>query len=134
RLCLGASPTRQAKTQELMGRTPTDFTMLRRAALARSQPPYPPKELPACEVPKGSLVIVGGGGMPAEVTKKFIDLAGGPDALLVVLPTAQPDPLPAQAEAGFLKKAGARNVHVLRGRALKDVEDPKSLELLKKAT
>jgi cyanophycinase len=71
--------------------------------------------------------------MPADVTKKFIDLAGGPDALLVVLPTAVPDAVSVQGEANFFERAGAKNVHVLPGRELKDVEDPKNLELLAKA-
>jgi cyanophycinase len=51
-----------------------------------------------------------------------------------VLPTANPDPLPARSgEAEMFRRAGARNIEVLRARALKDVEDPKSLELLRKA-
>ena len=71
--------------------------------------------------------------MPADVTKKFIDLAGGPDALIVVLPTANPDPLPARGEGTFFERAGAKNVRELRARDLKDVEDPKNLEIIAKA-
>ncbi len=42
--------------------------------------------------PKGSLVIVGGGGMPDSVRKKFIELAGGKEkARIVVIPTASED-------------------------------------------
>ena len=38
---------------------------------------------------KGSLVIVGGNARIApEVFKKFIDLAGGPTASIVIIPTA----------------------------------------------
>jgi cyanophycinase len=92
-----------------------------------------PPIIAAPEVPKGALVIVGGGGMPADVTKAFIDLAGGPDALIVVLPTANPDPVPANAEATFLSRAGARNVKVLPARTLAEVEDPKNLAILKEA-
>src|SRR5207253_1984329 len=33
----------------------------------------------------------------------------------------------------MFEKAGAKNVHVLRARELKDVEDPRTLDLLKKA-
>ncbi len=127
---LAKSPRREARTTELKAGAVADLTALRRAALARSGPPLPPKEP---EVPNGSLVIVGGGGMPAEVTKKFIELAGGPDALIVVLPTANPDPLPLRGEATFFERAGAKNVKVLPARELKDVEDPKNLELLDKA-
>jgi cyanophycinase len=71
--------------------------------------------------------------MPEPVTRKFIELAGGPEALIVVLPTANPDPIPEKADAGFLRTAGAKNVQVLRGREPKDVEDPKALETLKNA-
>ncbi len=44
---------------------------------------------PADDAPlKGSLVIVGGGGMPDSVRKAFVDLAGGTKAKIVVVPTA----------------------------------------------
>jgi cyanophycinase len=37
---------------------------------------------------QGSLVIVGGGGTPEAVRQRFLDLAGGADARLVIVPTA----------------------------------------------
>ncbi|MCZ6853103.1 MAG: Type 1 glutamine amidotransferase-like domain-containing protein, partial [Gammaproteobacteria bacterium] len=37
---------------------------------------------------KGTLVIVGGGAGP-EILKQFVELAGGPEAPLVVIPTAE---------------------------------------------
>jgi cyanophycinase len=129
---LAKSEGREARAVELSARAPTDLTMWRRCALARAEPMFPAKEPPVPEVPKGSLVIVGGGGVPADVAQKFIELAGGPDALIVVLPTAQPDPVPA-SEGSFLKRAGAKNVVTLPSRKLEDVEDPKNLETLKKA-
>jgi cyanophycinase len=130
---LAKSSQREARAFELKPGPVADLTALRRSAVTRAAPPWPPKEPPAPEVPKGSLVIVGGGGMPADVTKKFIDLAGGPDALIVVLPTANPDPLPARGEGTFFERAGAKNVRELRARDLKDVEDPKNLEIIAKA-
>ncbi len=36
----------------------------------------------------GSLVIVGGGRLEASVVQRFIDLAGGPQAKIVIIPTA----------------------------------------------
>jgi len=65
--------------------------------------------------PKGSLVIVGGGAMGPEVINRFIDLAGGPDAPIVFVPTANGlDPQPANlAESNVLLKAGAKNVTIL---------------------
>jgi cyanophycinase len=63
----------------------------------------------------GSLVVVGGGVMGPEILSRFIELAGGPDAPIVFVPTANGlDPQPATVlEAKFLHKAGATNVTVL---------------------
>src|SRR5262249_12219695 len=94
-VCLGPSSTRAAKTIPLKSGRGADLPGFRGGAIARSESPFPPKEAPVPEVPNGSLVIVGGGGVPADVTKKFIELAGGPAPLIVVLPTANPDPIPA---------------------------------------
>jgi cyanophycinase len=130
---LAGSSSRAPADIELTNRGVADLTQLRRAAIARQGEPFPPKEPPAAEVSKGALVIVGGGGMPADVSKRFIELAGGPEALIVVLPTANPDPLPADAGVGLLQRGGAKNVKVLAAREFKDVEAPKTLELLKQA-
>jgi cyanophycinase len=124
---------RAERAAEIKSGTTSDLTMWRRAAQGRAGQAWPTAVPSVPEVPKGALVIVGGGGMPAEVTKNFIELAGGPDALIVVLPTANPDPVPANAEATFLSRAGARNVKVLPARTLADVEDPKNLAILKEA-
>ena len=50
-----------------------------------------------------------------------------------MLPTANPDPLPLFGEANFLQKAGAKRVIAINARKFEDVEDPKTLELVKKA-
>jgi cyanophycinase len=42
----------------------------------------------AGEPPKGHLVLNGGGTKPREVMELFVELAGGPDAAIVVFPTA----------------------------------------------
>ena len=129
-ILLAKSSTKPRRVLEITEKSPSDYTMLRRAAIARAGPPFPSKEPVTPEVSKGSLVIVGGGGMPADVTKKFIDLAGGPDALIVVLPTANPTP---SDESGFFRKAGAKNVVSLPAVKLEEVEDPKNLDVLRKA-
>ena len=51
---------------------------------------FAPLDLHAQEVgpARGSLVIVGGGMQDATIIKRFMDLAGGPDAPIVVIPTA----------------------------------------------
>ncbi|HEV3262271.1 MAG TPA: hypothetical protein VG013_35800, partial [Gemmataceae bacterium] len=38
--------------------------------------------------PAGALVIVGGGGLPDSIRDRFLELAGGKNARLVVIPTA----------------------------------------------
>lgn len=65
--------------------------------------------------PRGTVIVVGGGGQGPELYKAFIDAAGGPNALIVDIPTAGGDTVyPADWRgANGLKGAGARNVVVL---------------------
>jgi cyanophycinase len=65
--------------------------------------------------PRGSVMVVGGGAQGPELYAKFIELAGGPDALIIDVPTAGGDsvyPADWRGTRG-LKAAGARNVVVL---------------------
>lgn len=121
----GSLPVREF---ELKAGAAHDLTMLRRVAVSRTQPRFPPPEVPPTKLAAGSLVIVGGGGMPKEIVDKFIELAGGPDAPIVVLPTANP-PLNDEGrsenrEGAFLRRAGAKNVTILRQRTKAEVESP----------
>ena len=65
----------------------------------------------------GSLVVVGGGQMGSEIVDRFIELAGGRDAPIVIIPTAggDADSLYTQSCrcADFLRRAGAKRVTVL---------------------
>ena len=60
----------------------------------------------------GTVMVVGGGVVGPEIVSRFIAAAGGPDALIVDVPTAGGDSVyPATyAGANFLKAGGARNV------------------------
>ncbi len=109
-----------------------DLVSLRRAALARTVEAYPPTTWGTPEVKAGSLVIVGGGGMPADVAQKFVELAGGAEAPIVVLPTAVEAP-DLKREGAFLKRMGANNIIVLPQTKRDDVESPEVLEALSKA-
>jgi cyanophycinase len=60
----------------------------------------------------GSVMVVGGGQMGPEVLARFIELAGGPDALIVDVPTAGGDSINTAESGRGLKSAGARNVVV----------------------
>ncbi|HEY5218422.1 MAG TPA: Type 1 glutamine amidotransferase-like domain-containing protein, partial [Gemmatimonadaceae bacterium] len=65
--------------------------------------------------PHGAVLVVGGGVMSPSLWAKFIALAGGPNALIVDVPTAGGDSVYPQDWSGTrtLKAAGARNVFVL---------------------
>jgi cyanophycinase len=133
-ICLTATGKHEATDVTLKSGETSDLTMLRRAARDRVLPPFPPETTGDIEVPHGALVIAGGGGMSAELTRKFIELSGGPDALIVVLPTANPGPLRTRSrDAEFLLREGARNVKVLRARRRAEVESRPFVETLEKA-
>lgn len=66
---------------------------------------------------KGSLLIVGGGQLPPAIVDRFIDLAGGKDAPMVFIPTAEEvDPPRATAGNNWLTKAGCTHVTILHTR------------------
>jgi cyanophycinase len=133
-VCLGQTGDCECEDIVLKPGDVSDFTMYRRAALARLQPAFPPEQPAEPNVPQGALVIVGGGGMPAEVTEKFIELAGGPESLIVVLPTASGDRLPENPRDGeFLRKAGAKHVKVLKHRTRAEVESAEFLDTIREA-
>ena len=62
----------------------------------------------------GSLVIVGGAMRDTNIILKFIELAGGKDASIVVIPTAiGSDSINPDRVTGFLTRMGATNVQVV---------------------
>jgi cyanophycinase len=132
--CLSASSSRPASFQTLHAGDQADVIALSRAAVARSQPPFPPEKPPVPEVAKGTLIIGGGGGLPEEVVKRFIEEAGGPDSPLVVVPTALEDPIPAEpGEVKMLKRAGCKNVKLLHTRQRAEADSPEFAGQLKEA-
>ncbi|MEZ6039936.1 MAG: cyanophycinase [Planctomycetaceae bacterium] len=92
-----------------------DLTQWRRAAACRTRNADPglPRLGPP-QVKEGALVIVGGGSMPPDIVNRFIELAGGKDAKIVVLPTAVPrDVARRQRIPGFLANSSASSVRIL---------------------
>jgi cyanophycinase len=61
----------------------------------------------------GSLVIVGGGRLSDTIIERFIQLAGGPDAHIVIVPTAAGSESYSDSEGNILRSRGAKNVTVL---------------------
>lgn len=76
--------------------------------------------------PRGSLVIIGGGEISPEILHRFLELAGGANANIVVIPTAdERNDFPADyLEKTPLRKAGATNLTLLhtRDRTVADSE------------
>ncbi len=142
-LILGAGiddpEARPVKEVELRAgrRSIADLTSLRRAARDRSLKMYPPETFEVPVVESGSLVIVGGGGLPREVVKRFIELAGGPEATIVVVPTAGEGEIPADSArvsgVSTFTRMGAKDVRVLFGRTPEEIETPEQLAMLEQA-
>ena len=65
---------------------------------------------------RGYLVIVGGGAVGPEITQRLIDLAGGSDAPMVFIPTAEDGDPKVTPEKTFLAKAGVQHVTILHTR------------------
>ena len=64
-------------------------------------------------LPKGHLVVVGGGGVPEVILKRAIELAGGPAAPIVVFPQASELAETGDVAVDMWKQAGAANVRWL---------------------
>jgi cyanophycinase len=132
---LAASSGRPLREIELKPGQQHDWTMLRRAALERSLGDFPPALAPQPHVASGALLIVGGGRLGSEITGKFIELAGGPDAPIVILPIAAGDELPedASGDTRVLSRAGAKNVRSLRARTRAEIDSPEFARAIKEA-
>jgi len=62
----------------------------------------------------GSLVIIGGGSRPLYVMERIVELAGGPDCRMVVIPMASADPQDTgDYQSGQLREAGCPEVDYL---------------------
>jgi len=128
----GASPQNPIHEKVLPAGTHDDLVRLFRETFVAKE--TKPRGKPA--ITKGSVMAVGGGGMGPDLAKKFVELAGGPDALIVILPTAAPDDSPVlqglQAQR-MLGRGGATKFKVLSGTKREEVESKEYLETLAKA-
>ncbi len=89
--------------------------LLLSATLAAQQPLPRAVSAPSVGPPRGTVLVVGGGVLGAQIQRAFIAAAGGPDALIVDIPTAGGDSVYGQDAAGAVlwRRAGARHVVVL---------------------
>ena len=135
-ILLAANKLREAETQVLTDGDTADLTQLRRAAGLRQQELDPGEPLHGqSQVSSGALVIVGGGSMPNDVVARFVELAGGKEARIVVLPTAVPrDAAAREGVPGFLREDEIANVTILRQRESPEIAEEQFQTAMKAAT
>jgi cyanophycinase len=130
----GDDESRPLKEQLLRKGQVADLTALRRAALLRAGERFPPASQESAVISKGALVLGGGGGMPAGIVRRFIELAGGPQSLIAIIPGAMEDPVPQPpGEERMLRRQGARNLVVLHSRRPGEKERKHFAAVLNKA-
>jgi peptidyl-dipeptidase A len=80
-------------------------------------------------------MVVGGGSMSPELWKEFISLAGGPDSLILIIPTASGDPTypPDYLQKSELYRAGAKNLKLLHTTDRKEADSPDFFAPLRQA-
>jgi cyanophycinase len=85
--------------------------------------------------PRGTVIVVGGGSMGPELYQRFIDAAGGPNALIVDVPTAGGDSVYKQDAPGTRgwRQAGAKNIYVLHTTDRKLADSDSFAAILRKA-
>lgn len=115
-----------------------DVTQWRRMAMERLLEPFPPA-MPASSrvVANGTLMIVGGGGLPDGLMQRFVEAAGGAEsANLVYVPCEESEQVSErQSMIRTWRRMGVRNASVLHTKDRQQAdEDEEFLEPLKSAT
>jgi len=84
---------------------------------------------------KGTVIVVGGGSMGPEIYSAFIEAAGGPDALIIDVPTAGGDSVYGQNAPGTRgwKLAGVKNVYVLHTKDKRLADSDSFAAIIKRA-
>jgi cyanophycinase len=84
---------------------------------------------------RGTVIVVGGGSMGPEIYSAFIEAAGGPDALIIDVPTAGGDSVYGQNAPGTRgwKLAGAKNVYVLHTKDKRLADSDSFAAIIKRA-
>jgi cyanophycinase len=85
----------------------------------------------------GALVIVGGGGLPDSVRDKFMALAGGKAARVVIIPTASEAADRKEEEEGYLqpwRKYGPASLVLLHTRSREKADEPGFAKPIAEAT
>jgi len=115
---LAKSDGKEERVVQLSAGDRADLVSWQRAARQRAEAPWPTKQLPAPVVANGTVMLGGGGRLPREVFERFVALAGGKRARIVVAPTAMPrrDDAGENRMAALMKRMGVADVYVLQPR------------------
>jgi cyanophycinase len=87
-----------------------------RTARAAELPPFPAPKPEPPRVAEGALLVHGGGAVGDATWQRFVELAGGLDARIVCIPSAdtmENDAEPSSFSAGKLEKHGCKRVRIL---------------------
>ncbi|MFZ4732677.1 MAG: cyanophycinase [Pirellulales bacterium] len=113
---------------------PVDVVALRRRALARLDPTWPPQHPSPAKVGSGTLLLGGGGDYADEFWKRFIELAGGLEAPIVVITAARPEADDGDPKGlAALERLGCRDITVLDERTPDDVDGARFRDALGRA-
>ncbi len=82
----------------------------------------------------GALVIGGGGTLPPEVRQRFVDLIGGADARLIVIPAYEAEPEQITRITDYWHGFGVRDVRLLQAHNRAESDQPAFAEPLDHAT
>ena len=127
----------ESKDEKSPDRTLADLTEWRRDAIDRTLPAFPPADPGLPIVEKGTLLIVGGGGLPTGLMNQFCELAGGPEkAKLVYVPCEENDEIsPEQSTIQNWRKMGVQHATMIHTKdRMKADKDEEFLAPLKEAT
>jgi cyanophycinase len=134
-LVLAAGAGREQRVVELAAGGKADLVTWQRAARIRAEEAWPPVPMAEPRVVRGSLVIVGGGRIPKAVAERFVQLAGGASAKVVLVPAATPSTGRDQRDpfAAMLQELGVSDVRTMTASHPKQVTK-EQLALLADAT
>lgn len=102
-----------------------------------AQPDHPQESFPGPVLPGDGWVMVAGGGvLPPQVYKRFVQLAGGSSSRIVVIPTASAEERFGADWRGLdpLRRAGARDIRILHTRSRKEANSEEFVKALEDAT
>ena len=130
-LVLPAAAGRPQQVVELAEGQSDDLVRWQRAAQARSGAPWPSTPMPKPEVAHGTLLLAGGGNLPQDALTRFVELAGGKAAKVVVVGGGMPADAPGdEPMLALLPRLGVADV---RSMVVRHPRDATAAELAKLA-